>query len=69
VLPDRRALPHNLLGLVDLEPRLLQMLDHPCGKHLARIVRCVFLEDPAQQLPLCETAKPIENASWSRNER
>jgi hypothetical protein len=26
-----RALPHNLLGFVDFETRLLEMLDHPRG--------------------------------------
>jgi hypothetical protein len=51
VVRARRALPHHLLGFVDLETRLLEVLDHPIGKHLARIVRRVFLEDPAQQLP------------------
>jgi hypothetical protein len=31
VIGARRALPHNLLGLVDLETRLLEMLDHLRG--------------------------------------
>jgi hypothetical protein len=31
VVRARRALPHNLLRFVDLESRLLEMLDHPGG--------------------------------------
>jgi hypothetical protein len=45
----RRALPEHLLGFVDLETRLLEMLDHPRSQLLAGIVWRVFLEDPAQQ--------------------
>jgi hypothetical protein len=69
VVPGRRALPHNLLGFVDLETGLLQVRDHPRGELLARIVRRVLLEDPAQQLPAARHCKPIEKASWSRKER
>ena len=35
VVRARRALPHNLLGFVDLETRLIEMLDHPLGELLA----------------------------------
>jgi hypothetical protein len=49
VVRARRAFPHNLLGFVDLETRLLEVLDHPLGEHLTGIVRRVLLEDPAQQ--------------------
>jgi hypothetical protein len=38
VVRARRALPHNLLGFVDLETRLLEMLDHPGSQLLAGIV-------------------------------
>jgi hypothetical protein len=46
----RRALPHDLLGFVDLEPRLLQVLYHPRGELLARIIGNVILEKPAQKI-------------------
>jgi hypothetical protein len=46
-------LPHNLRVFVDLETRQLEVLDYPLGEHLTGIVRRVFLEDPAQQLPGC----------------
>jgi hypothetical protein len=46
-----RALPHDLLGFVDLEPRLLQVLYHPRGELLARIIGNVLLEKPAQKIP------------------
>jgi hypothetical protein len=69
VAARRRALPHNLFGFVDLETGLLQVRDHPRGELLAGIVRRVLLEDPAQQLPAARHCKPIEKASWSRNER
>jgi len=49
VVRARRALPHNLLGLVDLEARLLQVLYDPLGEHLAGIVRCVFRQEPSHQ--------------------
>ena len=41
----RRALPHDLIAFVDLETRLFQVLHHPLGKLLARIVRRVFRQE------------------------
>jgi hypothetical protein len=49
VVPGRRALPHNLLGFVDLETRLLEMLNHAGGELPAGIVRRVLRQEPAQQ--------------------
>jgi hypothetical protein len=46
----RRALPHSLLGFIDLKTRLLQVLYHPVGELLAGIIRDVFLQEPAQQI-------------------
>ena len=46
----RRALPHNLLAFVDLETGQLQVLDHPLGELLARVIGHVFLEQPAQEI-------------------
>jgi hypothetical protein len=51
VASGRRTLPCNLLGFVDFETRLLEVLDHPGGELLAGIVRRVLGQDPAQQLP------------------
>ena len=45
-----RALPEHLLGFVDLETRLLEVLDHPVGEHLTGIVRRVFRQEPPQQI-------------------
>jgi hypothetical protein len=42
VVPARRALRHNLRVFVDLETRLLEMIDHPRGELLAGVVRRVF---------------------------
>jgi hypothetical protein len=39
VAARRRALPHNLLGFVDLETGLLEVLHDPLGERLAGIVR------------------------------
>jgi hypothetical protein len=46
----RRALPHDLIGFVDLETRPLQVLDHPLREHPARIIDHVLLEEPTQQV-------------------
>jgi hypothetical protein len=46
----RRTLPHDLIGLVDLETREFQVLDHPLGEHLAGFVGGVLLQDAAQQV-------------------
>jgi hypothetical protein len=46
----RRTLLHNLLALIDLETRLLQVLDHPLGELLARIIGHVVLQDSAQEI-------------------
>ena len=48
--PDRRSLPHDLIGLVDLEARKFQVLNDPLGEHLARVVGDVLLEDAAQEV-------------------
>ena len=45
----RRALPHNLLGFVDLETRLFEVLYNLLGELLPGIVRRVFLEQTPQQ--------------------
>jgi hypothetical protein len=45
----RRAFPHNLLGFVDFETRLLKVLYDPLSERLAGIVRSVFSQKPAQQ--------------------
>jgi hypothetical protein len=49
VVRARRALPHDLLGFVDLETRLLEVLYHPLGERLAGIVWGVFRQEPTQQ--------------------
>ena len=49
VVRARRTLPHNLLGFVDFEARLLQVLYDPLGNLLAGIVRRVLLEQTPQQ--------------------
>ena len=46
----RRALPHDLIGFVDLEARELEMIDDPLGEHLPGIVGRVLLEEPAQEI-------------------
>ena len=46
----RRALPHDLVGFVDLKTRQFQMRNDPLGQHLPRIVRRVLLEQPAQEI-------------------
>jgi hypothetical protein len=46
----RRALPHDLIGLVDLEARQLQVINHPLGELLAGIIGHVLLEEPAQKI-------------------
>jgi hypothetical protein len=50
VAPGRRALSHDLRGFVDLEPRLLQVLDHPTGEDLARALGCHFGGSERQRL-------------------
>jgi hypothetical protein len=45
------------------------VLDHSRGELLARIVRRVFVKSRRSRPRLRVTAKPIENASWSRKER
>ena len=45
----RRALSHDLLGFIDLEAGLLEVLDYPLGELPARIVGHVLLEQAAQQ--------------------
>jgi hypothetical protein len=47
---DRRPLPHNLIGFVDLEPRKFQVLDDSLGEHLARVVGGVLLENATQEV-------------------
>jgi hypothetical protein len=44
------APPHNLLGFVDLETRLLQVLHHLLGELLARVVGDVLPQEPAQEI-------------------
>jgi hypothetical protein len=50
VAARRRALPHDLIGFVDLKPRELKMSNDPLGQHLPGIVRRVLPEEPAQQI-------------------
>jgi hypothetical protein len=38
VLRGRRALPHELIAFVDLEPRLLHCFHGPIGERLRRII-------------------------------
>jgi hypothetical protein len=63
VVPRRRALPHDLIGFVDLETGQLQVFDHPLGEYLPGIVWRVFLEQAAQQTAAWADAKPIVKAS------
>jgi hypothetical protein len=42
--------PHDLVGFVNLETGLLQVLHDPLGELLAGIVRDVILEEPAQEI-------------------
>jgi hypothetical protein len=56
VVPAGRT-PQHLARFVDLEPRLLQMLDHPRGYPLAGIVWRMLLEDPAQQIAATANGK------------
>jgi hypothetical protein len=49
VVRGRRTLSCDLLSFVDLEARQLQVLRHPLGEHLARVVRRVLLKETAQQ--------------------
>jgi hypothetical protein len=51
VVPGRRPLPHDLLGLVDLKTRQLQVLDDSVGEHVSGTVGHVLLKQPAQQIP------------------
>jgi hypothetical protein len=50
VVLRRRATPHDLLTLIDLETRPLQVLNHPRGELLTGIVRYVLFEQPAQEV-------------------
>jgi hypothetical protein len=54
----RRSLPHNLVGLVDLEPREFQVLDDPLGDHLAGVVGGVLLEHTTQQVAATGDREP-----------
>jgi hypothetical protein len=42
------SLPHDLIGLVDLETRQLQVLDDSVGEHLPGIVGHMLFEQPPQ---------------------
>jgi hypothetical protein len=64
----RSALRHDLLLLIDSEARQLEVLDHPLGEHVARIVAHMLLEKPPQQIPLPTDRKAIAKASMSLNE-
>jgi hypothetical protein len=69
VAPGRRALPHDLLGFVDLEPRLLQLLHDAIGELLARLVGHVILRSWRSRSQLRVTEKPIEKVRQSRKHR
>jgi hypothetical protein len=46
----RGRLSHDLLGFLDFETRQLQVLHHPRGELLARIIGYVLVEEPAQEI-------------------
>ena len=47
----RRPLPQGPCLVVQLEPRLLQVLDHVLRELALGIVRCMLLQEATQQLP------------------
>jgi hypothetical protein len=46
---ERRALPERLTILVQLEPRLLEVLDDPLGKLVPSVIGRMLLQKPVQQ--------------------
>jgi hypothetical protein len=46
----RRALPEHLALLVDLETRLLKVVDHPLGELVPGIVGLVFFHHSTEQI-------------------
>ena len=56
VVRGRRALPHDLLGFVDLKARQLQVLHHPRGEHRQLAMACT------NHLP---GLTPDEQPSWT----
>jgi hypothetical protein len=69
VVRARRALPHNLLGFVDLEPDCSRCSITRMASICRALSRACSLRIRRNSSRLRVIAKPIENASWSRNER
>jgi hypothetical protein len=59
----RGALPHDLLALIDLKARPLQVVDHPLGELLAGVIRHMLLQEAAQEIAAltdCEAERECE---------